>query len=129
MVQRKTNRYPLSVPAVFHWVDQQGVHHCGAGFTRDIGTVGTFILCSTLPRAETKLELEILLPPSEAGSQGVRLSGQARVIRVQAAGQSSGFAAAGQLDLADGIEDPFKGGEETDEISYNKEDDSELPRM
>lgn len=77
-------------------MDQQGIRRHGGGFTRDISGQAAFILCSTPPPAETVVELEVLLPSSEAGTH-LRLWAQGQVVRVQANGEASGFAVVGEF--------------------------------
>jgi hypothetical protein len=83
MELRKEIRYRLGAPAVFSW---EGAHHRrlqAEGFTRDISVQGAFILTGTTPPADCRIQVDLLLPPLTGMKAVMRISGKARVIRVE----------------------------------------------
>ena len=95
---RKALRFPMRVPVIFRWIDEQGHTSQGAGFTRDISTAGLFVYSATPPPADAAVNLEVLLPLHEGG-QGTRLEGPGRVVRVEGQGERAGFAATSDFAL------------------------------
>jgi len=83
MELRKEIRYRLDAPAVFSW---EGLRHKrlqGEGITRDISVQGAFILTATMPPPDVAVQVDLLLP-SLTGVKGMmRITGKARVIRVE----------------------------------------------
>ena len=83
MEMRKEIRYRLDAPAVFSW---QGAHQRrfqGEGITRDISVQGAFILTATLPPPECQIQMDLLLPALAGMKTMMRISGKARVIRLE----------------------------------------------
>ncbi len=83
MEMRREIRYRLDAPAVFSW--EGGCHgrFQGEGITRDISVQGAFILSATMPPPDCPVQVDLLLP-SVAGMMGMmRITGKARVIRVE----------------------------------------------
>lgn len=83
MEMRNDIRYRLDAPAVFSW---EGAHHRrfrGEGITRDISVQGAFILSATLPPPNCPIQVDLLLPSLTGMNATVRISGKARVVRVE----------------------------------------------
>ena len=83
MEMRKDMRYRLDAPAVFSW---EGVRHRrfqGEGITRDVSVQGAFILTATMPPPDCSIQLDLLLPSITGMNAMMRITGKARVIRVE----------------------------------------------
>ena len=83
MEMRKDIRYRLDAPAVFSW---EGAHHRrfqGEGITRDISVQGAFILTATMPPPDCPVQVDLLLPSLTGVTAMMRITGKARVIRVE----------------------------------------------
>lgn len=83
MEMRKEIRYRLDAPALFSW---QGSHHHrlqGEGITRDISVQGAFILTATLPPPNCVVQVDLLLPSLNGMKSMVRITGRARVTRLE----------------------------------------------
>lgn len=94
---RKGIRYRVDAPAVFSW--QGGPRGCfyGEGVTRDISVQGAFIVTATMPPPDCPVQVDLLLPSVSGMNGAVRITGKARVIRVEhrsANAWSHGFAVA-----------------------------------
>jgi len=91
--RRKSVRYDLRVPIVFHWDDGQ-VKHAG-GFSRNLSPAGAYVSCDEqgdCPKCGAILDMELLLPPIDAKAQGLRLKAEAEVVRNNSAEEPLGFA-------------------------------------
>ena len=51
--------------------------------TRDISVQGAYILTATSPAADCVVRLDLMLPPLAGSKTAMRISGEARVIRVE----------------------------------------------
>ena len=83
MEMRKEIRYRLDAPAVFSW---EGVGHRrfqGEGITRDVSMQGAFILTATMPPPDCPIQVDLLLPSLTGMKSMMRITGKARVIRVE----------------------------------------------
>jgi hypothetical protein len=83
MEMRKEIRYWLDASAVFSW---EGAHHRrfqGEGITRDISVQGAFILTATMPPPDCPVQVDLLLPSLTGVKSMMRITGKARVIRVE----------------------------------------------
>jgi hypothetical protein len=83
MEMRNELRYRLDAPAVFSW---EGAHHRrfqGEGITRDVSVQGAFILTATIPPPECPIQVDLLLPTVTGLNAEMRITGRARVIRVE----------------------------------------------
>src|SRR5579863_6840395 len=95
MEMRKEIRYRLDAPAVFSW---EGAHHrrfLGEGITRDISVQGAFILTATMPPPDCPIHVDLHLPSLTGMKATMRITGKARVIRVELSSADSwihGFA-------------------------------------
>jgi hypothetical protein len=91
MELRKEIRYRLDAPALFSW--EGGRHGCfqGEGITRDISVQGAFILTATMPPPDCPIHVDLLLPSVSGMKVAVRVTGKARVIRVEHPTMNSRF--------------------------------------
>jgi hypothetical protein len=67
----------------------------GEGITRDISVQGAFILTATAPPPECPIQVDLLLPSLTDMTCMMRITGRARVVRVEPASQEAriqGFA-------------------------------------
>jgi hypothetical protein len=83
MEMRREIRYRLDAPAVFSW---EGVGHRrlqGEGISRDISVQGAFILTATMPPPDCSIQVDLLLPSLTGIKSMMRITGKARVIRVE----------------------------------------------
>jgi hypothetical protein len=95
MDMRKDIRYRLDAPAVFSWEGARHGRLQGEGITRDISVQGAFILTATLPPADCPIHVDLLLPSLTGMSAVMRITGRARVTRVEQSSADSwirGFA-------------------------------------
>jgi len=95
MELRKGIRYRLDAEAVFTWEGGPHRKFQGEGVTRDISVQGAFILTATMPPPNCPIHVDLLLPSLSGMQSLVRISGRARVIRVQdpsASARTLGFA-------------------------------------
>jgi hypothetical protein len=96
---RREIRYRVDAPAQFSWQSRQGKRIQGEGFTRDISVLGAFILAPTCPPVDVPVHVEVLLPTLHGLRPVFRVSGPARVLRVEQAREErgeSGFAVVSQ---------------------------------
>jgi hypothetical protein len=83
MDMRTQIRYRLDAPVVFSW---EGVLHRrfqGEGITRDISVQGAYILTATMPPPDCPIQVDLHLPPLTGMKATMRITGKARVIRVE----------------------------------------------
>lgn len=96
----------MRAPVIFSW--RLGEHRWaqGAGFTRDVSTRGTYIMCDKddRPPAGAQVWFQVLLPSFETKSEGVRLKSFGDVVRMGSPGESGGFAVSATLN-AEEVED------------------------
>jgi hypothetical protein len=83
MEMRRELRYRLDVPVLFSWQGARHKHLHGEGATRDLSALGAFIVTSTCPPPETPVQVEVVLPSLTGRNSGIRIKGEARVIRVE----------------------------------------------
>lgn len=94
---RKGIRYRVDATAVFSW--RGGPRGCfqGEGITRDISVQGAFIVTAMMPPPDCPIQVDLILPSVSGMNAAVRITGKARVIRVEhrsAAARNHGFAVA-----------------------------------
>ena len=92
---RKEIRYRLDTLAVFTWEGANRRRFKCEGTTRDISVQGAYILAATSPPADCVVRLDLMLPPLAGPKTAMRISGEARVIRVEhrsGNGGANGFA-------------------------------------
>jgi|ERR1700739_3764781 hypothetical protein len=80
---RKEIRYRLGTLAVFSWEGANRRRLKGEGMTRDISIQGAYILTATNPPADCIVRLDLMLPPLTGPKTAMRITGEARVIRVE----------------------------------------------
>jgi hypothetical protein len=83
MDMRKDLRYRLDAPAVFSWEGSRQKRFQGEGITRDISVEGAFILTATAPPPDCPIQVDVLLPSVTGMSAMMRITGRARVVRVE----------------------------------------------
>lgn len=83
MEMRKDIRYRLDAPAVFSWEGARHRRFQGEGLTRDISVQGAFILTATMPPPDCPIHVDLLLPSLMGLNAAMRITGKARVIRVE----------------------------------------------
>ena len=83
MEMRKEIRYRLDAPAVFTWESARHRRFQGEGLTRDISVQGAFILTATMPPPDSQIQVDLLLPTLTGVKAMMRITGKARVIRVE----------------------------------------------
>jgi len=83
MEMRKEIRYRLDAPAVFSWEGARHKRLHGEGITRDISIEGAFILTATMPPPNCPIQVDLLLPSLTGLRALMRITGKARVIRVE----------------------------------------------
>ena len=92
---RSTVRYVLRAPAVYSWIDCEGVAHESLGYTRDVSPKGIFIVCADSPPETTSLTVSIQLSVLNGDRRGeVRIEAEGKVLRVEigdASGNEGGF--------------------------------------
>jgi hypothetical protein len=98
--RRKVVRFVLRCPAVFEWIDEEGQVQVGAGFTRDLSAAGVFLLSTASPPTGTRIRIDVLLPVERPAEEGLKLSSDATVTRIEKGHESTGFAATSQFAFA-----------------------------
>jgi hypothetical protein len=83
MEMRKEIRYRLDAPALFSWESSQHERLQGEGITRDISVFGAFIVTPTCPPVDVPIQVEVVLPSLTGPKPVIRVSGEARVLRVE----------------------------------------------
>lgn len=83
MEMRTDIRYRLDAPAVFSWEGVGHKHFQGEGITRDVSVQGAFILTATSPPPGCSIHVDFLLPSISGVKSIMRITGRARVVRVQ----------------------------------------------
>ena len=95
MGMRREIRYRLDAPALFSWESAQHKRLQGEGVTRDISVFGAFIVTLTCPPVDVPIQVEVVLPSLTGLKPIIRVSGKARVLRVNhgsKGGRMNGFA-------------------------------------
>jgi hypothetical protein len=82
MEMRREIRYRLDAPALFSWESSQHERLQGEGITRDISVFGAFIVTPTCPPVDVPIQVEVVLPSLTGPMPVIRVSGEARVLRV-----------------------------------------------
>lgn len=95
MELRKSRRYRPVAQAVFAWEGGDGLLREARGAIRDISDRGVYITAGLAPPLGARLDVNVLLPPPEAGSSSVELQGEGTVVRIDREAEGiKGFAAA-----------------------------------
>ena len=82
MEMRREMRYRLDAQALFSWESAQHTRLQGEGVTRDISVFGAFIVTPTCPPIDVPIQVEVVLPSLTGRKPVIRVSGTARVLRV-----------------------------------------------
>ena len=90
MEMRREIRYRLDAPALFSWESPQHKRLQGEGVTRDISVFGAFILTPTCPPVDVPIQVEVVLPSLTGLKPVIRVSGEARVLRVDRSSKDGG---------------------------------------
>lgn len=82
MEHRRSPRFEVHVPVIFHWVDESGTQQRGGGFTRDVSESGVFAWCEgECPPRGTNIRIALLLPGIEPTSKAWRMESTGHVVR------------------------------------------------
>jgi hypothetical protein len=96
MERRSSVRYELRVPVLFSWDNAQAGPRQAGGFTRDLSTVGAYVICeqaTDCPAVHSTVAVHLLLPPLETGAPAIPLNtDEARVVRAGSKTEDTGFA-------------------------------------
>lgn len=87
---RREIRYRLDAPALFCWESAGHKRLQGEGITRDISVFGAFILTPTCPPIDVPVQVEVILPSLTRVKPIIRVSGAARVLRVEHSSKGEG---------------------------------------
>ena len=90
MEMRREIRYRLDAPALFTWESAQHRPLQGEGITRDISVFGAFIVTPTCPPVDVPIQVEVVLPSLTGLKPVIRVSGAARVLRVDHSSKGEG---------------------------------------
>ena len=90
MEMRREIRYRLDAPALFTWESAHRKCLQGEGITRDISVFGAFILTPTCPPVDVPIQVEVVLPSLTGLKPVIRVSGAARVLRVDHSSKGEG---------------------------------------
>ena len=89
MEMRRESRYRLDAPVLFSWQKEQQDQIHGEGVTRDISVVGAFIVTPRCPPIDVPIQVEVVLPSFTGIKPVFRVSGPARVLRVEQTSKAS----------------------------------------
>ena len=102
MEQRKAVRFNLFAQVICQWQDPSGQNQESVGWTRDISTLGVFVVCPSTPPVGTTVSLKIRLPALERNRlQRLNLEAKGRVTR--ATDTNQGFAVTGHFELHENV--------------------------
>lgn len=87
---RRELRYRLDAPALFSWESAEHKRFQGEGITRDISVFGAFIVTPTCPPVDVPIQVEVVLPSLTGVKPVIRVSGAARVLRVEHSAKGEG---------------------------------------
>lgn len=100
---RRAMRYRIAAPTVFLWAHQDEEPQRGKGETRDINTLGVYVITDSLPPVGARVQMEIMLPTLTDTGCGMHLQGEGVVLRREPGGfegadsRQAGFAASVQF--------------------------------
>jgi hypothetical protein len=80
---RRFLRVPVGVSAVISWADPNGLLQRRRAVARDMSAKGMFLYADSPPPLGSAVTLEILLPLLRNAASSMRVTADARVIRVQ----------------------------------------------
>jgi hypothetical protein len=90
MEMRREMRYRLDASALFSWESAQHTRLQGEGVTRDVSVFGAFIVTPTCPPVDVPIQLMVVLPSLTGRKPVIRVSGAARVLRVDHSSKGDG---------------------------------------
>src|SRR6266567_7409599 len=90
MELRREVRYRLDAPALFTWESSHHKRLQGEGTTRDISVFGAFIQTPTCSPIDVPIQVEVVLPSLTGRKPVIRVSGAARVLRVDHSSKGEG---------------------------------------
>jgi|SRR5579872_343581 len=90
MELRRELRYRLDAPAFFIWETAEHKRLHAEGITRDISVFGAFIVTATCPPVDIPIQVEVVLPSLTGPKPVIRVSGAARVLRVEHSSKDAG---------------------------------------
>ena len=90
MELRRELRYRLDAPAFFSWESARHNRLQAEGITRDISVFGAFIVTATCPPVDVPIQVEVVLPSLTGLKPVIRVSGAARVLRVEHSSKGAG---------------------------------------
>ena len=90
MEMRREMRYRLDASALFSWESAQHTRLQGEGVTRDISVFGAFIVTPMCPPIDVPIQVMVVLPSLTGRKPVIRVSGAARVLRVDHSSRGEG---------------------------------------
>jgi|SRR5215469_15611222 len=94
--RRSALRYPLRLPVVFSWQDEEGRLQGCDGYSRDLGCRGIYVQAEVAPPLGVSVEMNVFLPRPEHSARPSEIHAIGRVVRSERQGstaQGRGFAA------------------------------------
>jgi hypothetical protein len=94
--RRTALRYPLRLPVVFSWQDDNGRLQGSDGYSRDLGSRGIYVQAEVAPPLGVSVEMNVFLPRPEHSSRPSEIHAIGRVVRSERQGSAPkgcGFAA------------------------------------
>jgi len=95
--RRTALRYPLRLPVVFSWQDEDGRIQGCDGYSRDLGSRGIYVYAEQVPPLGVSVEMNVFLPRPEHSCRPSEIRAVGRVVRSERQGASTrggnGFAA------------------------------------
>jgi hypothetical protein len=94
--RRTALRYPLRLPVVFSWQDENGRLQGCDGYSRDLGSRGIYVQAEVAPPLGVSVEMNVFLPRPEHSARPSEIHAIGRVVRSERQGSTPkgcGFAA------------------------------------
>jgi hypothetical protein len=92
--RRTALRYPLRLPVVFSWQDEDGRIQGCDGYSRDLGSRGIYVYAEQVPPLGASVEMNVFLPRPEHSCRPSEIHAVGRVVRSEHQGApGNGFAA------------------------------------
>lgn len=90
--RRVAERYTVNLFTVFSWVSGERQAKAAEGITRDVSSLGLYIMANTVPPLASQMWFEIRLPEVGRKSPELRICGEGEVCRVEMSDDANGFA-------------------------------------
>jgi hypothetical protein len=90
--RRVVERYTVNLFTVFSWITGERQAQAAEGITRDVSSIGLYIMASTVPPLDSQMWFEIRLPEIGTKSPELRIRGEGEVCRVEMSEDANGFA-------------------------------------